>query len=63
MTLFAVSGSEAYAKTIAREEFMNDKTITSLDIDGDVTSIGDRAYYGCTNLESVNIHEGVKKIG
>ena len=42
---------------------MNDQTITELVIGGDVTSIGDRAYYGCTNLESVEIGEGVKKIG
>jgi hypothetical protein len=63
VTLFGIPHSEVYADSIGREEFMNDKTITELKIDGDVTSIGDRAYYGCTNLESVEIGEGVRKIG
>ena len=31
--------------------------------DGSVTSIGDRAFYGCTNLESITIPDGVTSIG
>ena len=63
VALFVVPSSTVYAKTITREQYMNDKKIESLELDSDVTAIGDRAYYGCTNLKSVIIPEGVKTIG
>ena len=40
-----------------------DKTITSLTIPNDVTSIGERAFSGCTGLTSVTIPDGVTSIG
>ncbi len=63
MTLCVVPAKPVQAETIPREKYMNDKEIKDLVIDEDVTSIGDRAYYGCTNLETVVIPEGVTRIG
>ncbi len=63
VALFVVPADTAYSKTITREKYMYDNTIETLVIDDDVTSIGDRAYYGCKNLTSVTIPEGVKTIG
>ncbi len=63
VALFVMPAVPVEGKTIEREKYMNDKDITELVIDGDVTSIGERAYYGCTNLESVVLSEGVKSIG
>ncbi|MBO4373979.1 MAG: leucine-rich repeat domain-containing protein [Lachnospiraceae bacterium] len=42
---------------------MNDDALISVSIDPDFTYIGNRAYYGCVNLESVYIPEGVTRIG
>lgn len=39
------------------------ETITSAVIENGVTSIGDYAFYGCTNLASVTIPEGMVSIG
>lgn len=63
LVAFLLMPGTALAKTIPREKYMNDKEITEVMIGDDITSIGDRAYYGCTNLESVIISEGVKSIG
>lgn len=63
VALFVIPAAKVEGKTIPREKYMNDKEITELVIDGDVTSIGERAYYGCSNLESVVLGEGVKSIG
>ncbi len=52
-----------YADGVHKEEFMNDDALISINIDPDFTYIGARAYYGCVNLESVVIPEGVTRIG
>ncbi|MBQ7463813.1 MAG: leucine-rich repeat domain-containing protein [Lachnospiraceae bacterium] len=52
-----------YADGVHKEEFMNDDAIISVSIDPDFTYVGNRAYYGCVNLESVVIPEGVTRIG
>lgn len=43
--------------------FFNKKTITSITIGDEVTSIGDNAFMSCENLASVVISESVKSIG
>ena len=40
-----------------------DERIKSVIIKGDVTSIGDDAFYGCTSLESIKIPDSVTSIG
>ena len=52
-----------YADGVHKEEFMNDDAIISVSIDPEFTYVGNRAYYGCVNLESVVIPEGVTRIG
>lgn len=52
-----------YADGIHKEEYMYDDALISLSIPDDMTYIGNRAYYGCINLESVYIPEGVTRIG
>ena len=51
------------AAGIAMEEHMNDDSLTSISIPSGTTYIGDRAYYGCSNLYSVVIPDGVTGIG
>lgn len=40
-----------------------DASFTTVDIVGNVTSIGDEAFMNCTNLKSVTIHADVEEIG
>ena len=50
---------------IDNEAFMNDGNITQVLIPESVKAIGDRAFYGCSNLQIVQIHnyEGEVEIG
>ena len=47
----------------AKHLFLNGEEIKNLVIPGDVTSIGNYAFYGSSNLTSVTIPEGVTSIG
>lgn len=47
---------------VAAEAFKGNTTIEEVEIQGSV-SVGDSAFEGCTNLESLTIQEGTKSIG
>ena len=48
---------------IPRSAFSYCKGLTSIEIPGSVTSIGESAFYGCTGLTSIEIPDGVTSIG
>lgn len=50
-------------KVVGLELYSCDKTITSFDVPDGVTSIGEYAFSGCTNLESVSLPDSVISIG
>lgn len=39
------------------------KWITSVTLPDTITAIGERAFWGCTNIKSINLPEGLKSIG
>ena len=43
--------------------YVNNEKITELTIPEEVTTINSMAFYGCTSLKTVVLHQGVKKIG
>ena len=49
--------------TIADREFYNCTSLTSVTINGDITSIGNDAFYNCTSLTSITIPHDVTSIG
>ena len=48
---------------IDRNAFYQNKTLTSLTIPSSVKSIGNYAFWGCDQLSSVTLHEGLLSIG
>ncbi len=68
--VLTVSGNgpmNSYSETYSNGRYITTApwgaTATSVEIVEGVTSIGDKAFYGCTNLNSVTIPEGVISIG
>lgn len=45
------------------ELYVNGEKITDLVVPETVTEVKDYAFYGCSSIRSVTLHEGVKKIG
>ena len=58
-----ISGIRFKVTEIKASVFKNNKTMTKLTIGSNVTTIGDKAFYGCTKLETITIGKNVKKIG
>ena len=52
-----VNGEQIVIKEISNTAFRNNTKITSINIPDGVTSIGYRAFYGCSNLKKVSISE------
>ena len=58
-----IEGKEYKVTSIPKNAFKNNKKLTSIIIGNNVTSIGDYAFYGCTNLKTVKIGKNVVTIG
>ena len=54
---------EANPLTYAKHLYINGQEITDLVVPNSVTSIGDRAFYGCAGLTSITIPNSVTSIG
>lgn len=48
---------------IADHAFHGNHTIETLDVPGQIKSIGEEAFFGCSNLTEVTLEEGVESIG
>lgn len=53
----------ADALTIGAEAFLNNTSLTSVDVTDGVTTIGARAFKGCTSLQVVRLPQSVTSIG
>ena len=65
---YPVEGGNIYFNTLTGAVTGCDESITAADIPAEiegvkVVEIGNSAFYGCSNLESVTIPEGVRRIG
>ncbi len=56
-------GDESTPLYYASNLYLNDELVTDLVIPDSVTSIGDYAFYGCTNLSNITIPDSVTSIG
>ena len=55
--------ADAFGANIVSNTFDADKECWVIEFDGDVTTIGDSAFLGCSSLTSVTIPDGVTTIG
>ena len=63
MTVSGTGAMANYAKSSATPWYSDRTDVETVVIESGVTSIGDNAFYGCTNLESVSIPASVTSIG
>lgn len=50
------------ATNIAKEEFKDCKSLTSITLPSNVSSIGENAFYYCSELKSVVIGKNIKNV-
>ena len=60
-SIIAPYSTSAFGSSIISNEYVNGKGVITFD--GDVTTIGNRAFYRCTNLTSILIPKSVTNIG
>ena len=57
-----INGEYIFVKTISKDAFYDNDTITTVTIPNSVTEIGDSAFYNCSNLTTVTIGENSQLI-
>ena len=56
-------GNLCTVKALASNSLMNCSSMVRAEVPFTVTEIGGYAFYGCTNLQTLRLHEGLKQIG